>query len=320
MNYSIFSHIIESNIPLPELQENNNASPTLFFNSSTITAVPNVTINWRHHWRLRDGQISISVGKENDLYWLRFPQLVDFALHPQSNQITAYRQKNIPDNTVCHLLLDQVIPRLLSHQGQLIIHASCIQVEDSLIAFCGESGWGKSTLAACLYKQGNTLITDDCLLLETKNSSITGIPNYQGLRLLEDSLSLLPDLQKETTVVSHYASKKRIPVSRKKQIRAIPVSNIFILNDPNQLCDNHSISTEVISRAPALIELIKHCFPLDITDSNRTAKQLANLATLINNSNTQFHHLKYPRNMELLANVLKAISKASTANTNHITL
>ncbi len=312
LKYSIFHHIVESDLPLPELQENNNAHPTLFFKSATISEVPKVAIDWCHHWRLPDGQISISVGKEKKNYWLRFPQLIDFKLQPHSNQITAYRHKNIPDNTVCHLLLDQVIPRLLSHQGQLIIHASCIQIGDSVIAFCGESGWGKSTLAAYFYTQGYKLITDDCLLLETKDATMTGIPNYLGLRLLSDSLSLLPESRTETTEVCHYASKKRVTVSGNNQIQAIPISAIFFLNEPYQQDTHSSIAVQHIPGATALIELIKHCFPLDITDVKRTGTQLTSLAELIKNSKTRFYHLEYPRTMESLPNVLKTIIKAST--------
>ncbi len=178
MRYSVFHHIIESNIPLPELQIRDNSLPTLFFESSNNSKATRTGIDWRHHWRLSNGKISISVGKEKEYYWLRFPQLVDFKIAPETNKIKSYCNTGMPDNTLRHLLLDQTIPRLLSHKGQLIIHASCVQIGDSLVGFCGESGWGKSTLAAYLYGQGHTLITDDCLLLETNNSTMVGIPSY----------------------------------------------------------------------------------------------------------------------------------------------
>ena len=246
-----------------------------------------------------------------DRYWIRFPQLVDFELHPQSQQITAYRHKETPDNTVSHLLLDQVIPRLFSHLGKIIIHASCIEIQNSIVAFCGESGWGKSTLAAYFYQHGYSLITDDCLLLDTKGSTMTGFPNYQGLRLLDSSLSLLPEPLEITSSVCHYASKSRISIQENNSMGAIPISTIFILNRPLQKSFDPAISIKHISRATALIELLKHCFPLDITDTKKTAQQFNALGQVLNNSQTQFYRLQYPRTAKSLPNVLKSILKAT---------
>ena len=231
MKYSIFHHTIESNIALPELQRSDNAPPTLFFTSSTISKAPQIGIDWFHDWRLPNGQISISVGKENENYWLRFPHLVDFKLHQKSNHLTSYRHTGVPDNTVSHLLIDQTIPRLLSHQGQIIVHASCVQVGSSAVAFVGESGWGKSTIAAYLYSQGYPLMTDDCLLLQRTVDEITCIPNYQSLRLFDDSLSLLPEYEENASAVCHYAAKKRITTSNFRLLFLSPATQTLWLKD-----------------------------------------------------------------------------------------
>lgn len=306
MKYSIFHHILESNIQLPELVENRTTSPTIFFQSTTIPHPPEAAIEWCHHWRLKNGQISISVGRENDFYWLRFPQLADFSLSPEEMRITCYRSAHIPDDSIRHLLLDQVIPRLLSHRGQLIIHASCIQIGDSGIAFCGESGWGKSTLAAFLYSQGYPLLTDDCLLLEGKGSDIVATPGYHGVRLFEDSLALLPEHRDRATAVCHYGSKKRVALPPPKAIQSLALSTIYILNNPAKL-QSTTISTEKVSRAAGVIELIKHCFPLDITDIERSGDQLRKLSMLVQSKKTQFRQISYPRQRESLGQVAEAI-------------
>jgi len=314
LKYSIFHHIIQSNILLPELQESRDAEPSLFFQSSGITEKPNFPIDWCHHWRRPDGSITISVGKNGDYYWVRFPRLVDFQIHSFSNRIIAYRHKHIPDNTIRHLLLDQIIPRLLSHNGQLIVHASCVQIGHYAVAFCGESGWGKSTLAAYFHSRGYPLITDDCLLLQTKNSVMTGIPNYCGLRLLPDSLTALPESFKESSDVCHYASKKRIFFSEEKTLEDIQIANLFFLGHPSYQDDVLPVRTSVITGAAVLIELIKHCFPLDITNMERTGNQLENLAHLIKNCNTHFYRLNYPHIMQTLPDVLDGIVQATSTH------
>jgi len=44
------------------------------------------------------------------------------------------------------------------------------------IAFLGETGQGKSTIAASLGRQGFPVVTDDCLVVEEKEDEILGIP------------------------------------------------------------------------------------------------------------------------------------------------
>ena len=46
----------------------------------------------------------------------------------------------IPEVTVRHLFLDQVIPLVLSRREPIVLHASAVQTAHSVIAFAGKSG------------------------------------------------------------------------------------------------------------------------------------------------------------------------------------
>lgn len=307
MKYTIFSYSLESDILLPELHKDNSTStPTLSFHSAKVDSLPSCSIKWFHHWRFINGQISISAGKEQEYYWLRFPNIADFRMNPLTCHIISYRYSDIPDDTIRHLLLDQVIPRLLSHLGKQIIHASCVRVGQSAIAFCGQSGWGKSTLAAFFHRQGYPILTDDCLLLKKKDSEIIGIPSYQGMRLFQDSLSILPDEQK-TTPVAHYGSKRRLIMYSKDNTFTFPVTNIFSLNNPTLIEKLSHISINKIHGSVAAIEIIKHCFPLDVTDTSRMGKQLQNLAQIGDSKNLSIYMLNYPRQRKILPEIISAI-------------
>lgn len=310
MKYSIFSYILESDTKLPELCAKPPTTPAdIFFQLAAVPLPTHSIINWYHHWRLPNGQISISAGKDGHMYWLRFPRIVDFQLSPGSDSITAYRHDGIPDQTIRHLLLDQVIPRLLSHQGKQILHASCIQTENSALAFCGESGWGKSTLAAYFHSEGHPLLTDDCLLLETNDSGdVLGIPNYHGMRLFQDSLSLLPEEQ-ESKPVAHYGNKRRISIENDSNNLPTKIKAIFILPDPKQHPITESVSICPISGVAAAIALIKNSFPLDITNKDTIGDELRRIATIAGAKNMSVYQLHYPQKMDILPTVRKLILK-----------
>jgi len=306
LKYPFFHHTLESNIQLPELPGETDGSPTIFFRSTTITETTKSVSTWHHHWRLPNGQISISLRKEKDRYWLRFPSIARFLITPGNNHVICFRHSGVPDTTIRHLLLDQVVPRLLSHNGEQIIHASCIKNGASTIAFSGESGFGKSTLAAYFHSQGFPLLTDDCLLLTTTGSTIYGTPNYPGVRLAKDALALISKTILSAAPVTHYGTKKRVVLHNSCDMTPRPLAALFILQPPG----NNSaptISIDKISGAQAALELIKNSFPLDISDSPVMGEQLKKLAFIAGSAELNIYHLSYPRRIKVLPEVIKNV-------------
>lgn len=57
------------------------------------------------------------------------------------------------------------VPHLLALQGQLVLHASAVQLTPGVVAFCGPSGIGKTTLAARFTKAGAAALAEDLLVI-----------------------------------------------------------------------------------------------------------------------------------------------------------
>lgn len=293
---------------LPELEKNVEHSATIFFRLAPSSSSPPTSTKWFHHWYLPDGQISLSVGKNGSVYSLRFPGLALFQITPAQSKITCYHF-DIPADTIRHLLLDQVIPRLLSQQGKQILHASCVKVGKFAVAFSGNSGWGKSTLSAFFHNQGYPLLTDDCLQLHMTKGNVMSIPNYQGIRLLPDTLPLFhKSVNSDTTPKSSPKKRFKTP-STQIQGRTIPIKNIFILKDPASIPQNTQTTITKIIGAKAPIELIKNCFPLDITDKKIIGRQLIDLSRIANSENISIHSLIFPRKINFLPEVMINILK-----------
>lgn len=315
MKYRIFQHAIESEIPLPELPKESLDTALLFFESKQKKDLPSYPPKWLHHWYLPNGQISLSVGKNNGSFWIDFPNIASFKCSTDTCRITAYREDTAPDESIRHLLLDQVIPRILSHRGELVIHASCILTDYAAIAFCGESGWGKSTLAAYFHGSDESfpLLTDDCLLLNTKNGKISCTASYPGARLFQDSLTLLNNSE-NVVPVSHYSNKKRILMACSKEHIENQISAIFILNDPSKEPKEPGISIKQVTGATAAIALLKNTFPLDITDRVFIKSQLQNIARIGGNNFFHVYYLNFPRDHTILPKVKDAILNKLSLN------
>ena len=310
--YRIFDILIESNIPILELPEISQGESSISFQLSKSSFHDESQLEWYHHWRLPNGDITISCAKYGDNYFLRFPALADFWISQSCDQIECFAKSDVSDETVRHLLVDQVIPRVVAHQGNVVLHASAIELKGGVIAFLGESGWGKSTLAISFYEQGYPLLTDDCLLLKPEAGKIITIPSYIGARLLPDSLKAIVSDKIRVHSMAHYSSKKRLifPESKKIELFELPLRAIFELVSPDESKLLENISVEQVIGSNMIIALAKHSFYLDITDTDKISAQFEILGNVAE-SGLSIYRLKYPRELSVLEKVRDRVLQAA---------
>ncbi len=188
-SYQIYDYQLVSDIALPELpvcKLPQAQTIKLFANKIDLDDAELI-----YHWEEDQGLDLLYYRSETEIL-LEFSNKLLVAVNADTLTVS---YQILAENTLSnarHLLLDQVIPRLVAHHRGLVLHASCIERDGHAIAFVGESGAGKSTLAAWLSQQpGNTLICDDSILLLPDDNQIKVIPGYGGVRLLEASADAL---------------------------------------------------------------------------------------------------------------------------------
>ncbi len=304
--YSICGFTLKSNIALPELLFAYNKKPNLAFRLLRAQRV-DAPFRWLHHYLLFDGRPWLSVGELGTGYLFRFPDLADFHLLPKAKEIRCYPNPNTPLETIRHLLLDQVMPLILSERGKLVLHASAVVTPEGAIAFLGETGRGKSTLTASFAQRGFSVLTDDCLLVEEQNGQLFGIPSYPGLRLWPDSISALFGNKSRLPRVAHYADKKRL-TARDERLRfateAAPLHKIYVLAGAQQT--EHLMPTiDQLSPRDAFIELITYSYRLRVSGHKRLNKEFERIGRAA--SSLAVCRLSSPKNLSLLAVVQDAI-------------
>mgnify|MGYP001555497251 CR=1 FL=1 len=311
--YRIFNIVLDSQIPIPELAQVTDSQVVASFTFSLRedeVSDDSVT-NWFYDWFDSNDEITLSAGRYKSNYWLRFPQLVDFEINPDEQTITAYRHICTSDATVRHLLLDQVIPRMLGQLGKFILHAGAVtMVNGKTVAFIGQSGWGKSTLVSSFLRQGAKLITDDCLMIEQGNGYVLAIPNYYGIRLFEDSIKAIFGEQKNTEDVAHYSSKRRLIMSdssKAKVAAPLQLDAIFFLCDPRADSKPEEVRITTSGGMDAIMTLLAQTFVLDVTDTSLMARQFKNCGKIFDSKVSCFQ-LQYQRDHNILADVWSMIN------------
>jgi hypothetical protein len=310
--YRIFDLALDSQISLPELAEIRGSEEFIRITVESDAGFPEPSGGvWQHEFLDPEGHVTIRSARTEGQYLLKFPDICDFIVSPEGSSIICIPQADVPDESVRHLLLDQVVPRMLGQDGRLVLHASAIALADgSAVAFVGESGWGKSTIASAFYDDGFRLLTDDCLLLKAAPDGVVCIPNYYGLRLYQDSADAVLGIEMATgAAVAHYTDKRRHLYrtgSSQQQAGWTRLAAIFLLNHPEQSTDSGMVRIEPIKGAEEMTAIIRQMFVLDPTDSALTIKQFKLAASLVT-SNLPIFRLSYAREYSVLPEVRQSV-------------
>ncbi|MEM9090611.1 MAG: hypothetical protein AAGC93_17910 [Cyanobacteria bacterium P01_F01_bin.53] len=182
------------------------------------------------------------------------------------------------EGTLTRLLLQQVIPRVLSHSGKLVWHASAVELGDGrTIAFLGESGSGKSTLATALQLQGGELLADDVLSLSVRNNRAVVAAGHSGLWLRESSLQLLRLGSQELSYFDKGINQLFFASAVSNSCCSRALDEIYILK---QATAGSCASAEELAGIQQLTVLMKHAMPLVPLEGLAAAKQLSEMAAI----------------------------------------
>lgn len=252
--------------------------------------------HWLHVWQDDSGEAGMRVRGEpshceQPAYRLRVPGLADFIIAPGSLSIGIEPRKRTDPDTLEHLLLDQVLPRVLAASGELVVHASAAVIEGRAALFLGRSGWGKSTLAGMMAAAGNTPLSDDCLLVRPANGEVSVLGTYPSLRLNPDSLRHLHGEKPASKAVAYYTEKQRVQAAS-PGIGACPAAAIYLIEEPG-LDAAVEASIRPLPPPSACMALLEHGFRLDLGNRAETTRTLE-LAAAVSRCLPAFS-LAYPR-------------------------
>ena len=307
--YRIFDFSLACDISLPELPETVNGGTVIKIQRGQQKAGET---KWVHEWKDKDGEVCIRYGRAGNDFMLQFPEACDFLVSGSGDAVRYFPEANVPEEMVRHLLLDQVIPRLASHKGQLVVHASAVIHDGKAIIFLGDTGSGKSTLAAGFFMQSYEILTDDCILLSPEGNGTTCIPCYPGIRLWKDSYNAVVNDDRYLSNISYRTDKQRLILQNAKSARqnhSVPLAAVFILDDATRPRQDAGISVMPVSGAIAAMDIIRQSFVLDVHDKGNTGVLFA-IASGIANSGLQIYRLGYPSDFGMLNEVLAEILKA----------
>ncbi len=260
-----------------------------------------------HEWIFPDGTKWAQFYRAGRNFLVRFPDLGEFDISADGCAVRAWPAPGISEDTMQHLYLNQVLPLALSKQGRIVFHASAVDTGNGAVAFLGESGRGKSTLAASFASGGQRFLTDDALLLDPAEGSYLVQPSHPSIRLWDDSREALLAADAELAPPVQYTPKARILSGDSLPFcnAARRLRRVYFLGDGSV----EKLTIQSMRPSEAMIGLVKNSFLLDIEAQEMLASHLDLLAELV--ALPIYYHLDYPRAFAALPAVCQGILEHS---------
>lgn len=279
--YSIANTTLKTNIEFPELIKEKSLK-------ESIKLLPGrVEINnepFHQILNISNGKAWINFYKEPD-FVIDFISLVRFQI---SNKTIIYdNYAHVNNETLRHLILDQVIPYFLSI-NDIVLHGSGIKEKNNGFVFIAESGTGKSTIASVLSKV-TELISDDFILLDNQNNKINATPSYPSVRLWKEDVDTNKVIFKEKHPAQKFCSSKT------------GIHSMFLLDRDLSLDKNQTLISK--AKEEQIIEkILSNLFIIDPSNKEKLSDIFVLLESIIKNTN--IYSLSFSDIKEINPNVL----------------
>ena len=269
-------------------------SPAVFSEAPPLPANPKPR-DWFHRASFRDGST-----------YLRWTDLFDFVISPDGRRVAFRPLAHASEESLRTYLLSQVLSFSLLKQGWEPLHATTVAVEGKAVAFLGDCGYGKSTLAAEFLRAGDRLITDDVLILKRRGKNLIAFPGPARLKLFPHVAKGVLGDRVQGTPMNHLTPKMILALEAcQTQDGPVPLRAMYVIAPEGARRPRSRIAILPISQKNATLELLRNTFNSMVVEPQRLERQLQHAAQVA--AAVPIRRLSYPRRLSALSAVRERI-------------
>lgn len=226
------------------------------------------------------------------------------ALHVLEDEIVVSPDPTADSASLAWLVTNLGLRLVLIRRGHVVFHASAVVVDDSLVAFAGPSGRGKSTLAAACYARSSVHHSDDLVPVSvpTRDGSPSVPPGPPRLRIRSD---VADSLRLSTSEHTSGDDKRLIDTSDRHSRTERELDVLYLLEDADR------IAIDEVAAQEAVFEILRHSYALyRDSDAESASAHLENCGTIARSVDVR--RLSRPRSLRQLDRVSSCLEEDVT--------
>lgn len=219
----------------------------------------------------------------------------------RGREIVGEPSGNIDESELGLLVQGPGISVLLHQRGYVTLHASCVATDLGAMAFVGQSGSGKSVIAAALHLAGYGLVTDDVTVVDPDHHSPTVYPGYPSCHLLPDAVAYFGENAVKPDDTCARPEKITCSAHQGFSIQPMGLRRVYILEDGPE------VRVEPVSGHKAVFELVRHSYWIRFVHDARPSSYFFQCGQLC--EKVPVRALFRPKSMDMLPEVLTVLEK-----------
>ena len=217
---------------------------------------------------VHDGGEGKTIVDNGSGYTYRFHHTADFLIDRDLRSVRVHLAPHVRPDFASLLIVGNVMTIIFTLGGEPVLHASAVEVGGSALAFLGDSGAGKSSLAALLCAGGGRFVTDDLLRLRPDGGGWLCYPGAGELRLRRHAAALTANFPAPALGTT---ADDRISV-RVDADCSMPHLGAIVVPHLSRSCD--ALKVERVPQAQALLYLMAYTRMKEPTRGERLRRRL----------------------------------------------
>lgn len=282
-----------------ELEFSNMLKLKMAGGASLAPALPDPTDPRVQIWRDPEGRVCAYGHTLGGQHWMHLPGLASFAFDGTKGEVRAIAHPPARRRLIRDAYYRSVLPMALQALNREVLHASAIRAPRGVVALCGVSGAGKSTIAFGLSRRGYRAWADDALAFETAGPSVRAVPLPFRIRLRPASASFFA--QNGTGGRARGAEEGEHRPDRER----VPLAALAVLRRESGV--RHGVDVERLRPSRAFPAVLAHAYCFNLRDLERKRRMVLHYLALA--ARVPVFEIRFPVGLEWLPAILDRIEQ-----------
>ena len=209
---------------------------------------------------------------------------------------------HLDDHAAGQFVIGPAMGAVMHQRGLLVLHASAVLAESGVLAFLGNCGDGKSTMAGAMLNQGCRAFSDDLAPVNLEGGEPTVLPGFACLKLAPESGKALGRLENDWKPILPEDRRSYVAVDGAPSRAAVRLLRIYVLGEGT------APAIECLAPQDAAHELIRFSYGCSwLQERSIAAHHLKSCAKLV--GQVPVRRLVRPRRLDLLDDVAKLVMR-----------